>query len=561
MITTRSAIVLLAMASFMSAQTGLEREIAPLQNWPTPLYWHPTEAEARDTLAGSDAPRMRSNATATLTNPPVGSTALVFVAMTPCRIVDTRTSAGFTGAFGAPHLNGGASRTFPIPTSTTCSIPSLAKAYSFNVTVVPPGPLGFLTMYPAGQSLPLAATLNALQGQVVANAAIVPAGTSGSVNVFASNNTELVIDINGYYATPTDSNNNTALGASALASNTTGGQNTGIGFSALTSNTTGAQNTASGYSALASNKDGSYNTANGFAALSLNTSGFENTAIGNSALRLNTTGFDNTAIGQDALLMNIDGNGSAAVGVRALRNNTSGYNNIAVGKEALFMNSGGAGNTAAGFQALHGNTTGILNAAFGADALQLNATGNSNIALGSSAGFNVLHDNNIEIGNGGTSADNNTIRIGDIFIHTSFFAGGVRGVTTGVADAVPVFIDSQGQLGTANSSRRFKEDIIDMGDASSGLLRLRPVTFRYKKAYSDGSKPLDYGLIAEEVAEVYPDLVVRGADGQIETVQYQKLAPMLLNELQKQQETIRSLEQRLASLEALLTAKTVDIGQ
>lgn len=113
-----------------------------------------------------------------------------------------------------------------------------------------------------------------------------------------------------------------------------------------------------------------------------------------------------------------------------------------------------------------------------------------------------------------------------------------------------VVIDSNGQLGTVSSSRRFKEDIRDMNDASSGLLRLRPVTYRYAQPYADGGKPLDYGLIAEEVAEVYPDLAARGADGQIETVQYQKLTPMLLNELQKQARTILRLESRLAALES-----------
>jgi hypothetical protein len=112
-------------------------------------------------------------------------------------------------------------------------------------------------------------------------------------------------------------------------------------------------------------------------------------------------------------------------------------------------------------------------------------------------------------------------------------------------------IDSNGQLGTVSSSRRFKEDIQDMGDASSGLMRLRPVTFRYKKPFADGSMPIEYGLIAEEVADVYPDLVAHSADGQIETVKYQVLDSMLLNEVQKQAELIRSLEERLAALEAL----------
>jgi hypothetical protein len=146
---------------------------------------------------------------------------------------------------------------------------------------------------------------------------------------------------------------------------------------------------------------------------------------------------------------------------------------------------------------------------------------------------------------------------------TSFFAAGIRGVTTGNNDAIPVVIDSNGQLGTVSSSRRFKEDINDMDTVSSGLMRLRPVTFRYRKPFADGSKPIQYGLIAEEVADVYPDLVAHSADGQIETVKYQVLDSMLLNELQKehkqvqeQAETIRVLEARLAVLEkALLSGR------
>ena len=123
--------------------------------------------------------------------------------------------------------------------------------------------------------------------------------------------------------------------------------------------------------------------------------------------------------------------------------------------------------------------------------------------------------------------------LGDSATQTRFFASGVRGVTTGNNDAIPVLIDSNGQLGTTSSSRRYKEDIQDMGDASSDLMLLRPVTFRYQKPFADGSKPIQYGLIAEEVAEVYPDLVARSENGQIETVKYQVLDSMLLNELQE----------------------------
>jgi hypothetical protein len=153
-------------------------------------------------------------------------------------------------------------------------------------------------------------------------------------------------------------------------------------------------------------------------------------------------------------------------------------------------------------------------------------------------------------------------------VQTSFFVAGTRGVTTGSNNAIPVLIDSNSQLGTVSSSRRFKEEIHDMGEASSGLMQLRPVTFRHKKPFADGSKPIQYGLIAEEVAEVYPDLVARSADGQIETVKYQVLPTMLLNEVQRQQSEIRgqadqiraleqknhALQERLVKLEAALSS-------
>ena len=125
-------------------------------------------------------------------------------------------------------------------------------------------------------------------------------------------------------------------------------------------------------------------------------------------------------------------------------------------------------------------------------------------------------------------------------LHTRFFVAGVRGVATGSANAVPVLIDGGGQLGTASSSRRYKDNIADMSVASSALMRLRPVTFHYKSDRDPAGRTLQYGLVAEEVAEVYPGLVAHSADGQIETVMYQFLPPMLLNEYQKQQRTIEA---------------------
>jgi hypothetical protein len=239
------------------------------------------------------------------------------------------------------------------------------------------------------------------------------------------------------------------------------------------------------------------------------------------------------------------------VGWDAFGNNTNfGILNTAIGGSTLFFNTTGSNNTATGYSALYANTAGFGNTAIGQKAL-FQTAGNNNIGIGNSAGQNVTTgSNNIEIGHQGTSGDNNTIRIGTPGTQTSSFVAGVRGVTTGLNNAIPVLIDSNGQLGTVSSSRRFKEDIRDMGDASRGLLRLRPVTFRYRQAFADGSKPIQYGLIAEEVAEIYPDLVAHSADGQIETVKYQLLDVMLLNEVQRQQAEIRALEDRLAKLEA-----------
>jgi hypothetical protein len=276
-------------------------------------------------------------------------------------------------------------------------------------------------------------------------------------------------------------------------------------------------------------------------------------SIGRDALNHITPGSFNVAAGYRALFNNT-GSSNTAVGAFSLQvNQASG--NTAVGVGALETNHAGAGNTAVGYLALASNDSGASNTALGSAAL-INATGGNNIAIGFNAAQNVLAGgNNIEIGNTGLSADSALIRLGTPGTQTQFFTAGVRGVTTGADDAVAVVIDSNGQLGTISSSRRFKDDIQDMGDASRGLLRLRPVTFRYKNPFADGSKPIQYGLIAEEVAEVYPDLVAHSADGQIETVKYQVLDVLLLNEVQKQKAEIDDLRQRLARLEAALAAR------
>ncbi len=303
----------------------------------------------------------------------------------------------------------------------------------------------------------------------------------------------------------------TALGVNALASPATGGRNTAIGGNAL------AVNTATG------------NTAVGFDALSSNTTGFSNYAFGDDALPDNVTGNVNIAIGGRALWHNIDGSRNVAIGSSALAANTSADGSVAVGHSAL-ANAFNGSNTAVGEQALTATT------------------GSNNTALGYRAGVNVtIGLNNVHIANQGLLGDINTIKIGTAGTQTTAYLAGVRGVT--VPTGIPVIIGTDGQLGTTTSSRRFKQDIADMNDFSARLATLRPVTFRYTQPAADGSQPLDYGLIAEEVAEVFPELAVRSADGQIETVAYHKLPALLLNEVQKQQRLIDTLLQRVLSLE------------
>jgi len=544
----RTVTVMLLFSAAVFGQTAGQapRDVAPLKYWPAPLYWQPGQSQT------PIRPEAAAVAQAGALPAQTPANSLVFVGMTPCRIADTRSGFGFSGAFGPPSLAGGATRAFPIQASTTCTIPSIAKAYSFNLTVVTSSFLNYITVWPYGSTQPNASTLNDDLGTVVANAAIIPAGNdgSGSINVYASNNTDFIIDINGYYAAQTGITlTQGTLSAPSLSFS--GDSQTGIYSSGA-----GIVNVAAGGTLAMS--VGGVNTSIGGDALAVNTSGTQNTADGYFALFSNTTGSDNTAVGYFALGSNTTAVDNTAIGALALHANAGPYN-TAVGHQALYSNTTGDTNIGVGYQALYGNTVGSYNIALGYAALFQNTTGNSNIAIGVDAGYATTGSNNIDIGNEGVGGEVGVIRIGNSGNQGAAFIAGIDGVS--INSPVPVYINANGQLGTASSSRRYKDDIRDMGDASSALLQLRPVTFRYKQPYADGSKPIDYGLIAEEVAEIYPDLVVKNADGQIETVQYQKLTPMLLNELQKQHEhaqrqdeTIRQLQDELAALKAFLAA-------
>ncbi len=442
----------------LSAQELSDDAAVPINKWAAPHQILKPQAEER-TLT----PKLQM---------PGGLTSdiLVFVPVTPCRLADTRPGSLYQ-ALGTKPLVPNVPRTLPV--NGTCGIETgtaggSPEAYSLSVTAVPPAATvgGYLLVYPnPATPVPHAASFTWSPNAANQSGAVTAtASADGSVNVVANQPTNVVIDINGYYAAPTDLESNTGLGNGALG--------------ATTPDTLGDLNTAFGYQALFSNTNGS----------------------------------NNTAFGSQALLSNIAASGSTAVG---------------------------------------------------SSALSL-ATGGNNIAIGYLAGSNLkAGSGNILVGHAGTASDNSTIRIGTF--QTSTYIAGIA--TTNLFGGSPVVINSAGQLGVqvTPSSRRYKEDIQDMGDASKGLLQLRPVTFHYKKADPDGRKPLKFGLIAEEVDTVYPELVVRGPDGKVETVDYSKLPAMLLNELQKQyrhaqeqDETIQKLEARLAALEAVLAGATVN---
>jgi hypothetical protein len=304
------------------------------------------------------------------------------------------------------------------------------------------------------------------------------------------------------------------------------GFNTAEGQNALFSLTTGAGNTAVGWFSLSTNAAGSFNTATGAGSLLFNTAD-QNTAFGAAALLFNTTGINNTAVGAAALSSNTTGEGNTANGAFALFSNTEGLVNTASGAAALSSNTTGSNNTAYGEEALE-NSNSNHNTAVGSSALRSNTTGSENTALGSFAGINVTTaDHVICIGINGENVSN------------SCFIGNIREVTTAQPNAIPVLIDSAGQLGTTSSSRRFKKEIQPMDKASESLLALKPVTFHYK---SDNTSTPQFGLIAEEVADINPDLVVRDEKGEIYTVRYDAVNAMLLNEFLKEHRKVEDLK-------------------
>jgi hypothetical protein len=325
------------------------------------------------------------------------------------------------------------------------------------------------------------------------------------------------------------------------------GGNTAEGQNALLSLTTGSFNTAVGWFSLRSDIDGGFNTAVGAGTLVLN-SGPENTAVGTAALLLNSTGGSNTAFGTFALANN-DSDGAHF-----------GNANTAVGAGALFSNIDGASNNAVGFNALSSNSDGAFNSVMGSNVMADNVSGSGNVAIGDLAGAGVEGDFNIYIGAfagpGPSPApvpESETIRIGDVF-NVACFIGGISGVAV---TGDPVVVDANGQLGVAASSRRFKKEIEPMAQTSEAILALKPVTFHYKKEIDPPGRS-QFGLVAEDVEKVNPDLVVRDKEGKPYSVRYDQVNAMLLNEFLKQHRKVENLEATVAQQQKSFQSKLAE---
>ena len=384
---------------------------------------------------------------------------------------------------------------------------------------------------------------------------------------------------------------NTAVGASALAANTTGSYNTAFGQEALKLNTTGVENTASGNGALVTNTTGSFNSAHGLYSLRVNSTGSYNSALGHGSLQSNTTASNNTAVGYQAaytnttgaqitaigryaLYSNTTGTDVSALGNGALFSNTTGNYNIAVGTGALNSNTTASNNTAVGYQAGYTNATGVQNTFMGFQSGQL-STGNLNTYLGAYSGFLATSGiNNTFLGGGAgysmTTGSKNTIignysgNQGGLDIRTSgnnivlsdgdgnpafyyrsatsaWYMSATYDVTSAASANMVIF--SGGLMARSTSALKYKQDIRDL--ESMDISALRPVRYKSKCVGDDQTKD-HLGLIADEAADAgFEELVTRGADGEVEGFQYERLTVVLLKKLQVQDALITQLKARL----------------
>lgn len=268
-------------------------------------------------------------------------------------------------------------------------------------------------------------------------------------------------------------------------------------------------------------------------------SGTANIAVGDGALDALTTGSNNVGVGLNALGSCTTGIDNVAIGSNTLNGLTTSVRCVAIGFDAL-QNCDGTSNVGLGYHSGQLLTSGTNNLCLGTLSLNALLTGSSNVAIGASAGANYTgsESSNVLIGQNvtGTAGESNAIRIGTSSA-TLCVIGGISGKTS--SGGVAVLVNASGVLGTITSSIRFKEDVENMEDRSSRLLQCRPVTFFYK---DDADKRRQYGMIAEEVEMVMPELVVHDAEGRPEAVRYEQMICMLVNEVKKLSKRVKQLE-------------------
>jgi hypothetical protein len=415
---------------------------------------------------------------------------LVYTSVTPCRVFDTRSSTG-------GKLIGGTSQTFNIVGNTTGTYFTNQGGPSGGCSIP-----GFFDSGPQVQA-------------VVINIAVVAPSSAGFLKAWASDHSSPGTSLINYAASTVIANGAVV----AVRQDSQGGD-----ITLASSATTDAFGDIVGY----------------FSAGSVTpTSGTYNVFIGPGAGNQgssSSTGGDNVGLGRSAMAALTTGNLNTAAGWESALNLTTGADNVALGATALNLATGGTANVAVGARALYNLET-----------------GQSNIAIGYFAGEALLtsESNNLDIGNSGVIGESGVIRIGD-GNQTSTYIAGISGVTSSSGTAV--YVNSSGQLGTTTSALRFKQDVEDMGETSQGLMRLRPVTFHYRPQYDDGARLLQFGLIAEEVAKVYPDLVQYDQKGQALAVRYQFVDAMLLNEVQRQHRAIEAQQAQIEELQRQLSA-------
>ena len=594
----RFAVLAFGLSSIGSGVTEAA-DYRQIVNWPAPLYW----ASAR-----RDVPAPRGQSTGAIEQF-APSTPLPFIALAPCRVADTRgngfsgpfgppyLAAGtprdfpIAGQCGIPAGAVAVSLNLTVTeTSATGYLVAFAQGdpipptsnlnYSegqtvANAAIVALGATGGITVVPVAAGLHLIVDTNGYYAGTVVTSLSVGAGlssnaTTGDVTLNIASGGIVAGQLSSAGSSSgqalVSSGSSVSWGQPATAAHFTGslaGEVTGTQDATTVSNATpnnspgsivrrdAAGNFATRSITLTGNLDFPATASDGASGVLtqtgvrlLHTAGsFPNFSVflGIDAGNFTTTGQENVGVGWWALEGIGNGIRNTAVGTSSLNQNTTGSGNTGVGSWTLRRNSSGTRNTALGFYALGESVMGQDNTAVGAQAMQYCNGCKSNIAIGSNGGYFIEGDNNIDIGNLSNFDDSNTIRIGESTHKTTFIAG-ISGTT--VASGVPVLVDSLGQLGTMTSSAEFKEDVRDIDCDGERILELRPVSFRYKSVI-DPDRRTQYGLVAEEVAAVMPELVQYPPGGEPATVRYHLLVPLLLKEIQKDRLTIEELRCRL----------------